>query len=197
MKPVTFRYNGKAGLPKEQKYVGVIAQDMQQIAPYMVGEFTYQDSTGKTEQYLDYDPNALAYILVNAVKEQQQHLLQKDQQIQDQQAQITALATRLARLEAGLGKPSPEDVSVARLYQNQPNPYGKNTLIKYFLPQNTTSAQLKIYAVTGQEVYSKELQVKGEGQVELSSDLFGAGTYIYHMFLDGKSVASKKLVLLR
>lgn len=57
-------------MPTDQKYVGIIAQEMKKIAPYTVGEFTYQDSTGKTSQYLDYDANALTYILVNSVKEQ-------------------------------------------------------------------------------------------------------------------------------
>jgi hypothetical protein len=67
---VWFEYNGEAGMPTDQKYVGIIAQEMKKIAPYTVGEFTYQDSTGKTSQYLDYDANALTYILVNSVKEQ-------------------------------------------------------------------------------------------------------------------------------
>ena len=95
IEPVWFPYNGKAGLPTDKKYVGVIAQHMQEIAPYTVGAFTYQDSTGKTEQYLDYDANALTYMLVNAVKQQVQ-LQQKDNQ-------IAALEMRLARLEAAAG----------------------------------------------------------------------------------------------
>ena len=89
----------------------------------------------------------------------------------------------------------PENPPAARLYQNQPNPYGKTTLIKYFIPQTATSAQLKVFSVTGQEVYSRELVVKGEGEVQFTRAFFAAGTYIYHLMVEGKDVDSKKLVL--
>jgi hypothetical protein len=190
MEPVTFRYNGKAGIDTDKQFVGVIAQQMQRIAPYTVGEFTYQDSTGKTENYLDYDPNAVTYLLVNAVKEQQAQLAAKD-------AQIAALETRLARLEALVTKQVDQKPVPARLYQNQPNPYGKSTLIKYFLPETVTSAQLKIFSVTGQEVFSLDLAQKGEGQLELSNRTLPPGTYVYHLVVDGQSVDNKKLVFTR
>jgi hypothetical protein len=195
IKPVSFRYNGKAGLPTEEQYVGVLAQDMQKIAPYTVGQFTYQDSTGKTEYYLDYDPNALTYILVNSVKEQQKHLEEKDAQLQTQQQLISSLETRLAKLEQLLLKQSAESPAVARLYQNEPNPYKKTTIIKYDVPYTATSVQLKVFSVTGQLVLSQELATKGQGQVELSTQTFPAGTYIYHLIVDGQSVGNKKMVL--
>jgi hypothetical protein len=196
IKPVWFRYNGKAGMPKEQQYVGILAQAMQKIAPYTVGEFTHQDSTGKTEKYLDYNPNALSYILVNAAKElkaeneaQQQQLVEKDQQ-------IAALETRLARLETMLLKQAPEETtSVARLYQNEPNPYTKTTVIKYFIPHTATLAQLMVYSVTGVEVFRKALLLKGAGKVELSHSAFTSGTYTYHLIVDGQSVDNKKMVV--
>jgi hypothetical protein len=188
IKPVSFRYNGKAGLPTEEQYVGVLAQDMQQIAPYTVGQFTYQDSTGKTEQYLDYDPNALTYILVNSVKEQQKQLEEKD-------AQIAALEARLVKLEQLVLKQFPESPAVARLYQNEPNPYKKTTIIKYVVPHTATSAQLKVFSVTGQQVLTQELANRGQGEVELSTQSLPAGTYIYHLIVDGQSVGNKKMVL--
>ena len=192
IKPLTFRYNGKAGIKTEKQFVGVVAQEMQQIAPYTVGEFTYRDSTGQTEKYLDYDANAVTYVLINSVKElnevQQQQLREKD-------AQIAALEARLARLEALSAKQPFEKVSPAKLWQNQPNPYHQTTIIKYSLPENTTSAQLKVFSVTGQEVYRQELTGTGTGEVQLSGQRFSAGTYIYHLLVNGRSVDSKKLVL--
>ncbi len=59
VKPVKHHYNGKAQMPTEQAYIGAIAQEMKEIAPYMVGEFIYQDTTGKEEKCLDYDASAL------------------------------------------------------------------------------------------------------------------------------------------
>jgi hypothetical protein len=192
IKPVSFRYNGKAGLPTDEQYIGVLAQDMQKIAPYTVGQFTYQDSTGKTEQYLDYDPNAITYVIINAVKEvDEKYALQ----LQEKDAQIATLEARLAKLEQLVLKQSPESPAIARLFQNEPNPYTKTTIIKYVVPHTATSAQLKVFSVTGQQVLSQELLTKGQGEVELSTQSLPAGTYIYHLIVDGQSVSNKKMVL--
>lgn len=105
------------------------------------------------------------------------------------------LENRLSRLEASSTNRSPDQPAVARLYQNQPNPYRRTTTIKYFLPESTASAYLKIYAFTGQEVYSRQLTGKGAGQVDIADSAFPAGTYVYHLLVGGQSVGSKKLVL--
>jgi hypothetical protein len=159
-----------------------------------VGEFVYQDSTGKTENYLDYDANALTYILVNSVQElhaTNQVLQGENQTLKNS---VAALETRLARLEAAAGRQLPESTPAARLYQNQPNPYGKTTTIRYFVPQTATSAQLKIFSVTGQEVHRRELAT-GPGEVTLSAQSLAAGTYVYHLLVDGKEADRKKLVI--
>jgi hypothetical protein len=215
VKPVWFEYNGEAGMPTDKKYVGIIAQEMQQIAPYTVGEFTYRDTTGKQEKYLDYDANALTYILVNSVKEQQgqlkeqqeqikalgQVVAQKDAQITELQEENAALMQRLQLLEVAVNKLSGEPVkateNAAQLYQNEPNPTEGTTLIGYFLPQEATSAQLKVYSLTGVEVKSIDLKERGKGQVSLSVGQWAAGQYIYHLLVDGRSIASKKLLLHR
>ncbi|MDO1448792.1 tail fiber domain-containing protein [Rhodocytophaga aerolata] len=181
IEPVWFRYNGKAGLPTDKKYVGVIAQQVQQVAPHMIGEFIYQDTTGKQEKYLDYDANALTYMLVNAVKE----LKSENEQLKSELAQIKQM----------LNKQNPGSDAVARLWQNQPNPYGSSTLIRYSVPATASSAYLKVYSVTGQEVFSKQLLIMDEGAVEISTQILTPGTYIYHLVIDGNTVDNKKMVL--
>ena len=65
VRPISFEYNGKDNLPTNEEYVGVIAQELQKIASFMVSE--YQGEDGET--YLAVDPSAFDFILVNAVKE--------------------------------------------------------------------------------------------------------------------------------
>ena len=71
IKPITFQYNGKAGITNTDKeYVGIIAQEIQEVAPYMVNEIKYHNPTsGATEEYLEFDPNALNFMLINSVQE--------------------------------------------------------------------------------------------------------------------------------
>jgi trimeric autotransporter adhesin len=205
IKPVWFRYNGEAGLPTEKKYVGVIAQDMQKIAPYTVGQFTYSDTTGKQTQYLDYDANALIYILVNSVKEQQQQIVQRDEKLETVLAQNAALQNKLNSLENELAQIKAllkhnlpvEATSNAQLFQNEPNPFDQSTVIRYFIPENASSALIKFYSGTGQEVHSVELSPNGNGQITLSHQRFASGTYVYQLFVDGQPIASRKLVLNR
>jgi len=73
IRTVNFSYNDKMekvwGASPDTKgriYQGVIAQELQKIAPDMVREVTVSDET-----YLEVDPNKFIYSLINAVQEQQ------------------------------------------------------------------------------------------------------------------------------
>lgn len=64
--PKRFHYNEKMDCDTSKEFVGIIAQDLKEIAPYMV-----QDVKLKDENYLSVDNSAMTYMLINAVKEQQ------------------------------------------------------------------------------------------------------------------------------
>lgn len=69
LRPVNYRFNGKAGTPDDgSNYVGLIAQDIQKVIPSLIVEAASQDKSDKTK-YLNYDPNPLMYIMINAIKE--------------------------------------------------------------------------------------------------------------------------------
>ena len=193
VKPVWFQYNGEAEMPTDKKYVGVIAQDMQKIAPYTVGQFTYSDTTGKTTDYLDYDANALTYILVNSVKEQQKQLEEKD-------ARIEALETRIAKLEQLMSKlpqaaAQAEDSNVAHLWQNEPNPSDGATIIRYRIPKLASSAQIEILTANGQHLKSYPIIQRGEGRLVVPATLLPSGIYVYRLLIDGNGIDAKKLVI--
>ncbi|MBK9042589.1 MAG: tail fiber domain-containing protein [Saprospiraceae bacterium] len=65
--PVKFRYNQTAGYKYDKEYVGVIAQDLQKISPYMVNNSKRQAPDGFP--YLEVDNSAMTYMLINAVQE--------------------------------------------------------------------------------------------------------------------------------
>ncbi|OUC11767.1 MAG: hypothetical protein B0A82_26645 [Alkalinema sp. CACIAM 70d] len=70
VRPVRFRYNGKAGTPKGQESVGVIGQEIETIFPEMVERIASMDEIGSDDEPLRiYNGSALTYVLVNAVKE--------------------------------------------------------------------------------------------------------------------------------
>jgi hypothetical protein len=101
--PVTFQYNERSRVEDTDKsYVGVIAQELQDIAPYMIEEMALwqkieEDENGKEriihpgEKFLTYDGSALQYMLVNAVKEQQMEIQDLKQRVKELEKLIQVL----------------------------------------------------------------------------------------------------------
>ncbi|WP_353721440.1 tail fiber domain-containing protein [Dyadobacter sp. 676] len=175
IKPVWFQYNGQAGIKTgDKKFVGIIAQEMQKIAPYTIGTFMHQDSLGNKTEYLDYDANAVTYILINSVKEQQQIIEQKDAELKEVNTQVAALSKRLEQLEriVASNTAKPLNGSAARMEpntngvvfeQNVPNGFSGNSAIKYFIPQSVKEATVEVYSVNGVKVNSYVVKERGEG----------------------------------
>ncbi len=76
--PVTFQYNGQYNTSDDgNKYVGIIAQDVKKVAPYMIGSYQASKEVDGTvkEEILNYDGGTyMLYVLVNSVKEQQKQI---------------------------------------------------------------------------------------------------------------------------
>jgi hypothetical protein len=70
VRPVRFRYNGRAGTPAGQEGVGVLGQEIEKIFPEMIRRVPGGlDGEPDTEDLRIYDGSALTFVLVNAVKE--------------------------------------------------------------------------------------------------------------------------------
>ncbi|MEK7545874.1 MAG: tail fiber domain-containing protein [Patescibacteria group bacterium] len=71
LRPVSYRLNGKAGTPKGEEGISLIAQEALPIVPYTIHTFDAKLDPGdieKTELY-DFDSSALTFVLINAAKE--------------------------------------------------------------------------------------------------------------------------------
>jgi hypothetical protein len=72
VRPVTYTYNGLAGsLNDGKEFVGVIAQDVEQVAPFMVTSMPkkLRPTDEKETNIKQLDANAFTYMLINAVQE--------------------------------------------------------------------------------------------------------------------------------
>lgn len=90
VRPVKYNYNGKLGYPTEPEFIGVIAQEMKEVAPYTIKDLNHNR---EGENYLAFDPSALTYLLVNAVQEQQEI-------IETQQKEIAKLKNSQSKLDS-------------------------------------------------------------------------------------------------
>ena len=75
--PIWYRYNGKGGFSADGKdYIGVVAQDIMQAAPYTVGTYKAKlnpNDPSETELY-NFNSHALTFVMINAIKEQQKEI---------------------------------------------------------------------------------------------------------------------------
>lgn len=115
--PVTFRYNGQMNLPTDKEYVGIIAQEMQKVAPYMIEEKEYvktdrarnrnepatpkpdENNRKEGQKFLSFDGSALTFMLINSVQEQQATILQLNENIGAMNETMTILRKRIEELE--------------------------------------------------------------------------------------------------
>ena len=88
-----------------------------------------------------------------------------------------------------------EDSRAFALYQNAPNPFDSETIIKFDLPESGP-ADLAFYDATGQVVFMiRGDYAAGQNQVRLErSDLPVQGLYYYELSIDGQR-ATKKMVV--
>ncbi|MBL0006820.1 MAG: tail fiber domain-containing protein [Saprospiraceae bacterium] len=92
--PVRFQYNKRSGYDTVKEYVGVIAQDLKAIAPYMIHTSLRILPDGSTG-YLDVDNSARTYMLINAVKEQNTIIISQQEQIDDLEKQMQEIRALL------------------------------------------------------------------------------------------------------
>jgi hypothetical protein len=85
--PVKFHYNEKSGYNTETEHIGVIAQELKEVAPYMVGTFVNQNDK---QEYLDVNNTAMTYMLINAVKEQQAQIAELQKQLDEVNAKLAS-----------------------------------------------------------------------------------------------------------
>jgi hypothetical protein len=90
--PVSYKFNEKSGYADLNKtFIGFIAQDVEEIAPYMVS--TYDDTEGPSglKDKRQFDESALSKIMLNAIQEQQRMIEEQNQTIQELMKRIEVL----------------------------------------------------------------------------------------------------------
>lgn len=192
--PYTYFYNGKADISSDLLHFGVLAQEFEEIVPEAVGDYLWEkvDEQGNvvdSETYKQVQTEAIKYMLVNAVKEQQALIEEQDERInklEDLVRDLLADSDQSIDISGG-------DKSKAVLGDNYPNPFEMTTSINYFIPEWTKSAQLNFFDMSGKLIRTSNIENKGSGVIELSVSDIPSGIYNYQMVVDGNIIATKKM----
>ncbi|WP_176956240.1 tail fiber domain-containing protein [Catalinimonas alkaloidigena] len=187
LKPSTYHFHEKNAAAKASTAsYGFVAQEVMDVFPHLV--FHQVDATRGLDAYtLDY--SGFGVIAIKA--------------IQELQAYITTLENRIVTLEAaleGTGRyptPTPKGNIGIWLEPNYPNPFRQSTFIGYQAPVQAQHVELLITNLQGRELQRFDHLPAGEGLVELTAGSLPSGIYFYTLKVDGKAVASQKMILER
>ena len=80
MRPVRFRYNGRAGTTAGQAGIGVLGQEIETVVPETIQRVSVGSEPGLHDMRV-FDPSALTYVLINAVKELAAKVEQLEQEL--------------------------------------------------------------------------------------------------------------------
>lgn len=167
-------------LEKGNERYGFLAQNVKEVFPQLV----HTDKSGY--MYVDYI--GLIPILVQSINELRAELAEvKAERHEDASPVMSAQQSGVSELEASLGS--------AKLYQNAPNPWSSETVIRYSLPQSVNRADIYIYDMQGAQLKSIPATGRGESRVTLTARDLKAGMYLYALVADGTLIDSKQMIL--
>jgi len=81
------------------------------------------------------------------------------------------------------------------LYQNEPNPFGENTVIRYYIPSGLDGAAYMVFTdLYGKELNKIELTEKGFGKINADTQKLGGGVYTYSLIINGVVKDTRKMI---
>ena len=178
--------------------MGFIAQEMEKVFPQLVSIIPDKSIDGsKASYYKGMNYIGLIPVLTKAIQEQQKTIDDLKTENQELKSRLDKIEQILVVSNGQQNSASTATLSTARLEQNAPNPFNQNTMIKYYLPQNTGNAVINISDTNGRVVKTIPVTVKGNGQLTLEGGQLAAGIYQYSLIANSKLLDTKKMVLIK
>lgn len=161
----------------EKKHYGLIAQELKEIYPDLV----YESGNG----YLSVNYIELVPILIKSIQELTSKIdaLEKDNKAAKSKQSSDEIANK-----GGLNLQT-------ILYQNDPNPFTENTIIRCFIPYSINKAILYLYDLNGHQVENIAINERGDVSLTIGANSLDAGMYLYSLITDGVASDTKRMIL--
>lgn len=196
-----FRHDGdfdQMKLPAGNHY-GLIAQEVEEVLPNLVKTSRLERPSAKTPDSLNGDSNqkpemndfkALNYtelipIMIKAIQE----LDKENKELKSQVATLTQTLSQYTKTSVGPA------VSEAALIQNYPNPFTKSTVIAFRLPKETSVANMVVTETGSGKIIRTIPLSAGTSRLTLDAASLAAGVYSYSLYIDGKNVDTKQMII--
>ncbi|MGI8952477.1 MAG: tail fiber domain-containing protein [Chitinophagaceae bacterium] len=191
----------KARTEKEKIiYTGFVAQDVEKAAKSLNYDFSGVDAAKNSKDLYGLRYAEFVVPLVKAVQELSK---QNDSLKNEYNAKFAAQQKEIDELKQMMNitqsttnyKQQTTNIAGASLQQNVPNPYNNSTTISYILPDKFSSAQIIITDNSGKTLKQVSLSGSGKGVLTVDAASLSAGMYNYSLMVDGKLIATRKMIL--
>ena len=160
-------------------HFGLSAQELQEIFPNLIREG--QDG------YLGVNYTELVPVLICCIQELKQEL-------DDLKGTDTQMK---AKTNASFGETTTVIATTANrnhLFQNTPNPFKEQTVIRFSLADDVKNASVCIFDMQGKMLQSHPVQA-GMDSITVNGYELGAGMFLYSLVVNGQEVDTKKMIL--
>ncbi|MFT3702385.1 MAG: tail fiber domain-containing protein [Agriterribacter sp.] len=189
------------GIAEKSKttYTGFIAQEVEAVAKKMNYDFSGIDAPKNDKDYYSLRYSDFVVPMIKGMQE----LSKKNDSLkienENLKAQNVLFEERLKKIESILKLKSSSVLSLsgASLEQNTPNPFRGNTTINYKISRENSNAQIVVYDAAGKTLKQYNISPDENGMLRIDAATLPSGTYHYTLFVDGKIVDTKKMVLIK
>lgn len=178
-------------------HTGFIAQEVELAAKKLHFDFNGVDAPKNTNDLYGLRYSKFVVPIVKAVQELSKIMEEKDAKIEALQKQLNEMKVMIAGIKNNSSSSSAGILPAASLGNNTPNPFAHSTSISYSLPKNYKKALLLITNQQGMLLKQVVLSGKDQGIVDLDADTLTAGVYNYSLIVDGATVVTKQMVMLK
>lgn len=157
-----------------KKHFGLSAQEVQKVYPDLVEE---------QNGYLKVNYIEMIPLLLQEIKEQNNRIEALEEIIQN------ISSTKSQKGIEGIS----QKLEISSLSQNVPNPFDKETIIRFNIKQSFNNAFIGVYDLSGKQI--KKIPIsQSQSEITIPANSFVAGTYIYSLVVDGKIIDSKRMI---
>ena len=159
-----------------RRHFGVDAEELQKLYPDLVLEG--QDG------YLSVNYSELVPLLIRSI------------QVLKQELDEVKSKSNARRRTSTTGIDPSATSSRNILYQNTPNPFKEQTIIRFRLAEDTKDASICIFDMTGKPLKKFPIS-SGMDSVSIGGYELGEGMFLYSLIINGQEIDTKKMVIQR
>jgi len=180
--PDSMRYQTK----RASVSYGLAADQLKSVYP----ELVYEDQNGNVSiNYIEMVP--LLVQSINELKSDIDELKSENALLKSELAgEIPSVKSR----DEATGIDA-SDADILSLSQNDPNPFSERTTINLTVPENVYTAAVFFYDMSGKQIDKRIITERGNIQIYVTSADFTEGMYLYSLIVDGKVIATRKMIL--